>query len=146
PKDDVAVFGAYFLNPVVVRDAEAVGIYTALGADPTPFKFNRTDILDVIGLKNTPTANSHTVTAAGDVLRLDMAVDSGFPNGRAIPGGVSNQEQVDVTDVLLTLLLSKFAINIKDGVNNNDKVFLTGMPWLALPWEGYAQGHGKPTN
>ena len=31
PRDDVANFGAYFLNPVIVRDAEAVGIY-AIGA------------------------------------------------------------------------------------------------------------------
>ena len=34
--NDVANFGAYFLNPVIVRDAEAVGIYAALGVDPTP--------------------------------------------------------------------------------------------------------------
>ena len=33
PKRDVELFGAYFLNPIVVRDAEAVGIYAALGAD-----------------------------------------------------------------------------------------------------------------
>jgi hypothetical protein len=31
PGKDVAHFGAYFLNPVIVRDAEAVGIYKALG-------------------------------------------------------------------------------------------------------------------
>ena len=42
PKDDVANFGAYFLNPIVVHGAEAVGIYAALGVDPTPFKSNRT--------------------------------------------------------------------------------------------------------
>src|SRR6202012_5619566 len=30
-QNDVKNFGAYFLNPVVVRDADAVGIYKALG-------------------------------------------------------------------------------------------------------------------
>ena len=75
PKDDVANFGAYFLNPIVVRDAEAVGIYAALGVDPTPFKSNRTDILDVINLKDIPTAGAHRIplSATGDVLRVDLA-------------------------------------------------------------------------
>ena len=50
PATDVKNFGAYFLNPVIVRDAEAVGIYKALGADPTPLKSNRLDIIDTINL------------------------------------------------------------------------------------------------
>ena len=146
PKDDVANFGAYFLNPVIVRDAEAVGIYAALGVDPTPFKSNRTDILDVINLKDIPTPGAHSIplSATGDVLRLDMATDSAFPNGRPIVPG-SNREQADVTDVLLSLLLTKFQVTISDGVDNNDATFLDEFPFLALPWQGFDQGHGKPT-
>ena len=49
-----------------------------------------------------------------------------------------------MTDAVLTLLLSGGALAIADGVNHNDKDFLTGFPWQALPWEGFAQGHGKP--
>lgn len=157
PKDDVANFGAYFLNPVIVPDAEAVGIYKAAGitVDDT-FRHNRTDILDVINLK----ASGHNITATGDVLRLDMNLPTQFPNGRSIPGGAganaANKEQVDVTDVLLSLLLGKpaaLAANgpngspplIQDGVDYNDKPYLTQFPWLALPWEGFSEGHGKPT-
>ncbi|MCB9638656.1 MAG: DUF4331 domain-containing protein [Myxococcales bacterium] len=142
PKTDAARFGAYFLNPVVVRDAEAVGIYTALGADPTPFKFNRTDILDIISIKT----NERAIQTVGDVLRVDLGQDSSFPNGRPIPGGATNtQEQADVTDVLLSVILSKGAVPVKDGVDYNDKPFLSEMPWLPLPHEGYSGGHGKTT-
>ncbi|HEY2031493.1 MAG TPA: DUF4331 domain-containing protein [Myxococcales bacterium] len=155
PKDDVANFGAYFLNPVIVPDAEAVGIYSALGitVDDT-FRHNRTDILDVINLK----ASGHNITAVGDVLRIDLNLPTQFPNGRSIPGGTGTnaaaKEQVDVTDVELSLLLGKPAALtagpggtplIQDGVDYNDKPFLTQFPWLALPWEGFSEGHGKPT-
>ncbi len=145
PKDDVANFGAYFLNPVIVRDAEAVGIYNALGvpqATVNMLKSNRTDILNIISL-NGPT---RTINTVGDVLRVDLGQDSGFPNGRSIPGGAQpNQEQADVTDVLLTVILSGGALPISDGVDYNDKPFLTEFPFLALPWQGYGEGHGKPT-
>ncbi len=146
PKDDVANFGAYFLNPVSVRDAEAVGLYATLGIDPTPFKSNRTDILDVINLKDIPTPGAHSIplSATGDVLRLDMATDSAFPNGRPIVPG-TNREQADVTDVILSLLLTKLQVPISDGVDNNDATFLNEFPFLALPWQGFDQGHGKPT-
>ncbi len=141
PSGDAANFGAYFLNPVVVRDAEAVGIYTALGADPTPFKSGRTDILDIISLNG----GGRTINTVGDVLRVDLGVDSQFPNGRAIPGSAANQEQVDVTDTLLTVILSGGAIAVSDGVDYNDKDFLTTFPFLALPHEGRSEGHGTPT-
>jgi hypothetical protein len=139
PVTDVANFGAYFLNPIIVRDAEAVGIYAALGVDPTPFKSNRTDILDIISLKQ----NGYMVSAIGDVLRVDLTTDSAFPNGRVIYGGTNHED--DVTDVLLSVLLTKQASGISDGVDYNDATYLTRSPWLAKPWSGFDQGHGKPT-
>jgi hypothetical protein len=139
PATDVTNFGAYFLNPIIVRDAEAVGIYDALGVDPTPFKSNRTDILDIIGLKQ----NGYSVSAIGDVLRVDLTTDSAFPNGRVIHGGTNHED--DVTDILLSVLLTKAASGISDGVDHNDAVYLTQSPWLAKPWAGFDQGHGKPT-
>jgi hypothetical protein len=148
PRRDVQNFGAYFLNPVVVRDAEAVGIYAALGVDPTPFKSNRTDILDVINLKDIPSAGAHSIplSATGDVLRVDLAADSGFPNGRPIPGGARpDQEQADVTDVLLSLILAGLQLPISDGVDYNDRPFLSQMPFLPLPHRGFDQGHGTTT-
>jgi hypothetical protein len=146
PAYDVANFGAYFLNPVVVRDAEAVGIYSALGvpqATVNALKSNRLDIIDTINLK----ASGHNIPleATGDVLRVDMGLDSAFPNGRPIPGGSApNKEQADVTDVLLSVILAKGTLAVSDGVNHNDKNYLATFPYLPLPWEGYSQGHGKP--
>jgi hypothetical protein len=146
PKDDVAHFGGYFLNPVIVRDAEAVGVYKALGADPTPFESNRTDILDLVNLKDFPTPGAHAIplSATGDVLRVDLATDSAFPDGRPLVPG-TNHEQADVTDVLLSVLLTKGQVPISDGVDHNDATFLNDFPFLALPWQGLDQGHGKPT-
>jgi hypothetical protein len=147
PRDDVKNFGAYFLNPILVRDAEAVGLYTQLGADPSPFRSNRTDILDAINLKDVPTKGAHSFSldATGDVLRVDLATDSSFPNGRPLKPG-TDQEQADVTDVLLSLILTKGQTPISDGVSRNDKSFLSEFPYLALPWQGFDEGHGKTSS
>jgi hypothetical protein len=82
------------------------------------------------------------LSATGDVLRVDLAADSSFPNGRPIAGG-TDHEQADVTDVLLSLILTKQLSGVSDGVNHNDATYLTESPWLALPWRGSDQGHGK---
>lgn len=146
PKTDVANFAGYFLTPVLVRDAEAVGIYTALGVPKDTvetFKKDRLDIVDAINLKALPGHNI-PLTSTGDVLRVDIGIDSGFPNGRPlIAGAKPNQEQADVTDVLLSLVLTKKLSGLSDGANSNDKNFLPVFPYLALPWEGFSEGHGK---
>jgi hypothetical protein len=139
PWTDADNFASYFLNPVIVRDAEFLQVYGAGVQGP---RENRTDILDAIGLTNIPSAGAHSFQNVGDVLRVDMAVDSSFPNGRPIAGG-TNVEQADVTDVLLSLLLTKNLSGVSDGVNHNDKVFLDRSPWLALPWRGLDEGHGR---
>ncbi len=145
PAKDVANFGAYFLNPVIVRDAEAVGIYTALGVPQTvvdSLKHDRLDIIDTINLK----ASGHDIplSATGDVLRVDLGLDSRFPNGRPIPyGAAPNKEQADVTDVLLSVLLSKGTVAVSDGAQSNDKPFQKQFPYLAVPHEGFQEGHGK---
>jgi hypothetical protein len=148
PSKDVENFGAYFLNPVLVRDAEFAGFYAQGGplAGIAPPKSNRTDILDAINLTNYPTPGAHSIPlwATGDVLRVDMAIDSAFPNGRPFIGG-TNREQADVTDVLLSLILTKQLSGVSDGVDYNDATYLTRSPWLALPWRGSDQGHGKTT-
>jgi hypothetical protein len=162
PKDDLANFANYFLNPVIVKDAEAVGIYAAYNvADPTNFnglnlETGRVDIVGVIDLGFAPLNHMVPVMAGhvGDVLRIDASVDSGFPNGRPIIGG-SNQEN-DVTDVVLTLALTGLQVppgcggpaagKVGDCVDSNDATYLSAMPYLALPWRGYDQGHGKVTS
>ncbi len=147
PRRDVANFGAYFLNPVLVRDAEFAGFYASGGPlmGITPPKDNRTDIIGAININDFPSAGAHSIplSATGDVLRVDLASDSGFPNGRPLVGGTKH-EQADVTDVLLSLILTKQLSGVSDGVNSNDATYLNETPWLALPWRGSDQGHGKP--
>ena len=171
PHDDVANFGAYILNPVIVPDYEAAcaatGACTYVANDA--LRHGRKDIVDVISLAATgcstyPTTPCHAFDSGagaladgsvGDVLRVDLGLNPatyGFPNGRALNNASApNQEQADVTDVELTLLL-KGAVDlvtngatIKDNVDYNDKNFLPAFPWLALPWEGFSEGHGRVT-
>ncbi|HKP56664.1 MAG TPA: DUF4331 domain-containing protein [Polyangiales bacterium] len=153
PADDLEYFAPYFLHPVIVRNAEAVGIYKELGVGKEtvealkhgPDGMGRFDIIDIINLKDFPTKGAHSIKSIGDVLRVDLGIDSGFPNGRPLIGGAKpNQEQADVTDVLLTVLLSGGAIKVSDNVNSNDMDFLTDMPFLPLPHQGFDDGHGKP--
>lgn len=143
PSTDVARFAGYFLNPVIVRDAAAVGIYDALGvpaATVSALGANRGDILSVISLGH----EDESGFQIGDVLRVDAGVDSQFPNGRSLEGGASaDQEQVDVTDILMTVILAQGTIALGDGVNRNDKDFLGEFPFLALPHQGRTGGHGK---
>lgn len=153
PKKDLDNFAPYFLHPVVVRNAAAVGIYDELGVDAATVEFlkhgengaGRFDIIDTINLTNFPTPGAHSLQTIGDVLRVDLGIDSGFPNGRPLIGGAQpNQEQADVTDVLLSVVLAAGTLPVSDNVNHNDKDFLTEMPFLPLPWQGFVEGHGQP--
>jgi Domain of unknown function (DUF4331) len=152
PLTDVANFATYFLNPILVRDVEFLGIYRALGVPQNvvdSLKTNRVDILQVINLDNIPSASCHHVPIApgktGDVLRVDVATDSNFPNGRKI-GGKSDPKGIeDVSDIIISLILvGDSAAGVGDSVNRNDKPYLTEFPFYALPHQGLNGGHGKP--
>ena len=154
PINDVNNFGGYFLFPILVRDLEFLGLYKALGvpqATVNALKKDRFDILQVINLDNIPAAGCHHVPIAngttGDVLRLDVATDSQFPNGRKIGGGATaNDSQVDVSDVIISLIaVGNPAAGVGDSVNYNDKPYLKDFPFYALPHQGLNGGHGKPT-
>lgn len=147
PRDDVANYGSYFLRPVLVRDVDALGIYAALGVGGetlASLKGDRIDLINLINLKDIPTPDAHAVplTATGDVLRLDVAIDSRFPNGRKLPGADGISEDVDVSDALITAIVSGGAIPVGDGVNKNDKPYLDQFPWEACPHQGLNEGHG----
>ena len=78
------------------------------------------------------------------MLRVDLTTDSGFPNGRVIYGGTNHED--DVTDILLSVPADQGRLSgISDGVDRNDATYLDQSPWLAKPWSGFDQGHGKPT-
>ena len=145
PDRDVTNFGADILYPVLVRDAEALGIYRALGVPQstvdTVLKGPRFDIINAINLgRPIPVADGFT----GDVLTLDAAIDSSFPNGRRLGGGTApNRNQVNVNSVLISLIVAgNAAAGLAKGVEVNDKNYLDRFPFLAPAHQGLLQGHG----
>src|SRR5436189_440133 len=144
PMKDVTRFGADVLFPVLVRDLEALGIYKALGVPAsavTTLKGPRLDIINAINLgRPIPIADGST----GDVITLDAAVDSSFPNGRRLGGGTApNKHQVNVNTVLISLIAAGDpAAGHGKGVEVNDKDFLPRFPFLAPAHQGLLQGHG----
>jgi hypothetical protein len=151
PMRDVSNFGADILYPVLVRDADALGIYKALGVPPATvatLRGPRTDIITAINLgRPIPVADGST----GDVITLDAAIDSSFPNGRRMGGGTApNRNQVNVNSVLLSLIVAGDpAAGLARGVEVNDKDYLDRFPFLAPANQGLLQGHGgtnTPTN
>ncbi|MFN7985071.1 MAG: DUF4331 family protein [Vicinamibacterales bacterium] len=144
PNRDVTNFGADVLYPVLVRDAEALGIYAALGVPPATvatLKGPRVDIINAINLgRPIPVADGST----GDVITLDASIDSMFPNGRRIGGGTApNRNQVNVNSVLISLIVAgNPAAGLARGVETNDKNYLDRFPFLALAHQGLYQGHG----
>ena len=144
PTHDVSNFGADILYPVLVRDADALGIYTALGVPAgtvSTLKGPRTDIISAINLgRPIPVADGFT----GDVITLDAATDSSFPNGRQLGGGTApNRHKVNVNSVLISLIVAgNPAAGLAKGVEVNDKNFLNRFPFLSLAHQGLLQGHG----
>ncbi len=144
PLHDVTNFGADILFPVLVRDAEALGIYKALGvpdATVTTLKGPRADIIKAINLgRPIPIADGFTA----DVLTIDAAIDSMFPNGRKVGGGTApNRNQVNVNSVLISLIVAGDpAAELAKGVEVNDKDYLDRFPFLAPAHQGLLQGHG----
>jgi hypothetical protein len=144
PMHDVTNFGADILYPVLVRDADALGIYKALqvpASAVTKLKGPRVDIINAINLgRPIPIADGST----GDVLTLDVAIDSSFPNGRRMGGGQTpNRNQVNVNSVLLSLIVAGDPnAGLARGVETNDKDYLDRFPFLAPAHQGLLQGHG----
>jgi hypothetical protein len=144
PMNDVTNFGADILFPVLVRDADALGIYKALKVPDSAvavLKGPRADIINAINLgRPIPVADGST----GDVITLDAAIDSSFPNGRRMGGGTApNRNQVNVNSVLISLIVAGDpAAGLAKGVEVNDKDYLDRFPFLAPAHQGLLQGHG----
>lgn len=147
PLHDVTNFGADILFPVLVRDADALGIYKALGVDANTVKKlkgangGRVDIVNAINLgRPIPIADGFS----GDVLTLDAALDSQFPNGRRLGGGPqANMHNANVNSILISLIVAgNPAAGLARGVETNDKDFNPNFPFLAPANQGLYQGHG----
>jgi Domain of unknown function (DUF4331) len=146
PMHDVSNFGADILFPVLVRDLQALGVYDALGVPAATvnnvLKGPRLDIVNAINLgRPIPVADGFT----GDVITLDAATDSSFPNGRRLGGhkGDPAKHQVNVNTVLISLIAAGDpSAGLAKGVEVNDKDFLPRFPFLAPAHQGLLQGHG----
>jgi hypothetical protein len=145
PLHDVTNFGADVMFPVLVRDADALGMYRALGVPQNTvdnvLKSQRSDIFDFINLgRPIPKADGST----GDVITLDAAINSSFPNGRRLGGGLApNMNQVNVNSVLISVIVAgNPAAGLARGVEVNDKDYLDRFPFLAPAHQGVLQGHG----
>ena len=82
--------------------------------------------------------------STGDVITLDAAIDSRFPNGRRLGGGdAPNKHQVNVNSVLISLIAAGDPnAGLAKGVEVNDKDFPPRFPFLAPAHQGLLQGHG----
>ena len=119
PKDDVAFYGQYILDPEVPK---LLNLVLNAGCPDAPAN-GRTDIVGLL---------SPNGTTAADLLRINVAVgqtyaDSAFPNGRTLTD--------DVLDTLLTVACNNGSA-IGDGVDANDLPFLNDFPYLASPHSG----------
>ncbi len=151
PRND-SEFATYYLNPELTRLENY--LYPALdNANET----NRQDLVQIL-LTGIPTLN-YTGPKKMDLLRLNMAVPpsanpdrmgaiagqlDGFPNGRRLGDDVTDIELRATAEgygpILAGLLgLPNRSPNnlIGDGVDGNDKTFLTSFPYVASPWQGY---------
>lgn len=102
------------------------------GADPG---CQRDDLVSVF-LTGIEGVNQPANVRPAEMLRLNTAVASGFPNGRLVSD--------DVVDAALQVVAGSLrddappeAEALTDGVDGNDAAFLTSFPYLATPHQGY---------
>jgi hypothetical protein len=105
PMHDVTNFGADILFPVLVRDAEALGIYAALGVPPhgADAQGPALDIINAINLggrSRWPTASR--ATSSRSTRRSTRASPTAAPGRRTAP----NRIQVNVNSVLISLIVA----------------------------------------
>jgi len=141
PDEDAARYGTYALNP------ELAAILNALFGIDAP-EHNRTDIVQAL-LQGIPDLNQHSGKNAGtpvDTLKLNLGVtptkhpdrfgviggdNAGFPNGRRLEDDV-----VDIELQVVAGILVGNPVPLGDGVDKNDKPFLSEFPYLAAPDSG----------
>jgi hypothetical protein len=166
PKDDVANFAGFIVNPELAALTELLYGVTRPKTNGVPDP--RNDLVALISFLPDPNGTAFAGTGGGltkqalqpaDLLRLNVASAptpintgnrlgviasdvNGFPNGRRI--------QDDVVDVLErviggSILVTGFNIvpnNIlNDGVIQNDVPLLTTFPFLGTPHEGFVRVH-----
>jgi hypothetical protein len=138
PAND-AQFKKYYTTPIL---AAVLNKLYKLGVPET----GRSDLVAVLGT-GIPKV-TFTGTTFADELRLNLSIpptahpnrmgvlagdNAGFPNGRRLGDDVIDIEEQAVAGFLLGK-----KVPLGDGVDGNDKSFLSHFPYVATPWEGYA--------
>ncbi len=142
PDEDAARYGKFVLKP------ELAAILNALFGVDAP-ETDRTDIVQAV-LQGIPGLNQHSGKNAGtpvDTLKLNLGVppsddpsrfgviggdNAGYPNGRRPIDDV-----VDIDLQVVAGILVGNPVALGDGVDMNDKPFLSKFPYLAAPDSGF---------
>jgi hypothetical protein len=147
PSQDAKLYGKYVLNPEL---AAVMNQLFHINAPTT----NRTDIVQALltGIPGKTQIGTHPVPA--DTLKINLGVPptanpnplgvlggdlQGFPDGRRLAD--------DVTDISLRVVAGALKGNnvpLGDGVDANDKPFLTTFPYVAAPNSGFDSEIPKP--
>ncbi|HEV8658706.1 MAG TPA: DUF4331 family protein, partial [Thermoanaerobaculia bacterium] len=77
------------------------------------------------------------VTASPNRMGALAGDNGGFPNGRRLADDVVDIELQVVAGVLVSGFNKQPNNLLTDGVDANDKLFLTSFPYLASPHQGY---------
>lgn len=159
PRGDKALFDGNeeFRNRVL--DPEVAKLLTALygvSVPPAP----RNDLVQVF-LTGIPGANQPPNVVPSEMIRLNVAVPvtaaasvnrlgviagdlGGFPNGRRLGDDVVDISLRVVAGVLVTGFNKSPNNALADGVDANDKAFLSTFPYAALPHQGFeSRPHGN---
>ena len=142
PNRDAQLYGKYVVKP------ELAAVLNALFKVNAP-ENNRTDIVQAL-LQGLPGLNQHKGISgppAVDTIKLNLGTPpagtedrfgviggdtAGFPNGRRLGDDV-----VDIELQVVAGFLKNNMVPLGDGVDQNDKPFLSAFPYLAPPTSGF---------
>jgi hypothetical protein len=140
PQDDAKNYGQFVLNPELARLLNV--LYPGLNVPET----NRMDIVTALLTGIPGLTKISPKPAAADTLKINLGVpvsanpkrfgviagdNAGFPNGRRLADDV-----VDIEERVVGGELVGNHLPLGDGVDRNDKPFLTSFPYLAAPDAG----------
>jgi hypothetical protein len=144
PRNDAANYGAFVVKPEL---AHLMNVLFNLGVKET----GRTDIVTAL-LTGVPGLTQISAKpAAADTLKINLGVppaatpnrfgviggdNAGFPNGRRLGDDVVDIELRVIGGFLLPADQGGKKLPLGDGVDQNDKAFLSGFPYVAAPTAG----------
>jgi hypothetical protein len=144
PQDDAKNYGAFVVKPEL---AHLMNVLFDLGVKET----DRTDIVTALLTGVPGLTQIGKKPAAADTLKINLGVDpaatpskfgvlandtAGFPNGRRLTDDVVDIELRVIGGFLVPEADGGKKLPLGDGVDQNDKPFLTGFPYVAPPTAG----------